>query len=103
MFLVSPIWLILLGPWGALVIWLMRGRIETRGVPFRELWGRETAQNRKADRAWRMPPGWMIALLAAMLLGIVAAVGPMIRRNALTVSIPSSDVRIETLAVRASP
>jgi hypothetical protein len=103
MFLISPIWLILLGPWGALVIWLMRGRIETRGVPFLELWGRETAQNRKADRAWRMPPGWMIALLAAMLLGIVAAVGPMIRRNALTVSIPSSDVRIETLAVRAAP
>jgi hypothetical protein len=103
MFLVSPIWLILLGPWGALVIWLMRGRIETRGVPFLELWGTETAQNRRADRAWRMPPAWMIALLAAMLLGIVGAAGPMIQKNNLAVPISSSDVRIETLAVRAAP
>jgi hypothetical protein len=103
MFLASPIWLILLAPWAGLLIWLLRGRFETRGVPFLELWGREAAQNRKPDRAWRMPPMAVVALLAAMLLGILAAAGPMIWKNDLPVSISSSDVRIESLAVRTVP
>ena len=103
MFLASPIWLILLASWGGLAIWLLRGRFETKGVPFLELWGREIAQNRRPDRAWRMPPGWMIALLVAMLLGIMAAAGPGIRKNESPVAVSSSDVRIETLAVRTAP
>jgi hypothetical protein len=103
MFLVSPIWLVLLGPWGALVIWLLRGRFETRGVPFLELWGRETPQNRKADRAWRMPPGAIIAMLVAMLLAIVAAGGPVIRKSSLSRAALASDVRIESLTVRSAP
>jgi hypothetical protein len=103
MFVASPNWLILLAPWAGLVVWLLRGRFETRGVPFLELWGRETAQNQRPERAWRKPPVWMIALLGAMLLGIVAAAGPMIRENDLPAAISSSDMRIETLAARAAP
>jgi hypothetical protein len=105
MFLVSPIWLVLLAPWAGLVIWLLRGRFETRGVPFLELWGREIAQTRRPDRSWKIPPPAVAALLAGMLLAIVAATGPMIEIRRIAGAIPPlpPDVRIEFLAVRNVP
>jgi hypothetical protein len=103
MVLASPIWLILLAPWATLVVWMLKGRLATKGVPFLELWGREIVQNQRPDRARRRPPPAMLALLAAMLLAIVAAAGPTIRKNAAVIAKLSSDVRMEMLAVRTSP
>src|SRR5271154_916117 len=105
MLLISPIWLILLAPWAALVIWLLRGRFETQRVPFLELWARQTPENQKPDRAWRKPPPAIIALLAAIFLAILAAAQPMIHLRQTTSAVPASpsDLRIESLSVRAAP
>jgi hypothetical protein len=74
----SPLWFIALAPWAALVAWLLSGRLQKRGVPFLNLWQRQTPPWPKPKRAWEKPPVALAALLAAMLLAIVAAAGPMI-------------------------
>jgi hypothetical protein len=102
MLLLSPSWLILLAPWTVLAIWLMRGRFETRSVPFLELWPREAMQNQRVDRAWRFPPPAIVAMLAGMLLAICAAAQPEIKGRPIATVTPSV-VRIESLAVRSIP
>ena len=79
MFLASPIWLVLLAPWAGLALWLLWGQLDRRAVPYLKLWRGEMAHHRKPSRQWHAPPPALIALLAATLLGIVAAAGPMIR------------------------
>jgi len=103
MFLDSPIWLVLLAPWGGLTLWLLWGQLDRRGVPFVKLWREEMAHHRKPSRAWNKPPLALMALLAAMLLAIVAAAGPMVRIGLNPPAIPpeSSDVKMDCLAVRA--
>jgi hypothetical protein len=105
MFLVSPIWLVLLAPWGGLTLWLLWGQLDRRGVPFLKLWRDEMIHHRKPRRAWNKPPLALIALLAAMFLAIVATAGPMVRIGLNSPAIPPepSDVKIDCLAVRAGP
>jgi hypothetical protein len=105
MFLVSPIWLVLLAPWGGLTLWLLWGQLDRRGVPFLKLWRDDPAHHRKPSRAWNKPPLALIALLAAMFLAIGGAAGPMVRIELNPRAIPPepSDVKIDWLAVRAGP
>jgi hypothetical protein len=101
----SPIWLILLMPWAGLVIWLLRGRLPAHGVPFLNLWSRESAMNPRPKRAWIAPPAAILAVLAGMFLAVIGAATPMIedRHDAAPAPAPMPDVRIESLAVRAAP
>ena len=68
----SPIWLIGLAPWLALAVWMLRGRGDLRRVPFLPLWG-ESAGASKAAHKRKLPPLATMAVLGAMLLGVVAA------------------------------
>jgi hypothetical protein len=81
-------WFIALVPWTALLVWLLSGRLEKSGVPFLNLWPSHAPQWLKPKRSWERPPFSLIALLAAMLLGILAAAGPRITHR------KSSDVTI---------
>ena len=103
MFLVSPIWLVLLVPWAGLTLWLLWGQLDRRGVPFLKLWRDEMIHHRKPRRAWNKPPLALIALLAAMFLAILAAAGPMVRIGPNSPALPPEppDVKIDCLAVRA--
>jgi hypothetical protein len=105
MFLVSPIWLVLLAPWVGLALWLLWGQLDQWGVPFLELWREETIQHRTPSHNWNTPPPALIVLLAAMFLAIVAAAGPTVRTGLKPPAIPPepSDVKIDCLAVRAGP
>jgi len=102
MYFSSPIWLILLGPWTALAIWLLRGKFPVQGVPFLELWRREAFNHERPVRAWIWPPVAVLALLGAMLLGILAAGGPMVHSSGTSAQ-SEKDVPLESLAVRDWP
>src|SRR5437868_349408 len=80
MWLAAPLWLMGLIPWGALAVWVMRGRGEEKGVPFLALWRDENAP-RPARRRFRLPPLGAMAVLGAILLGLLAAAGPRVRSN----------------------
>lgn len=73
----SPLWLIGLLPWLALLAWLMFGRREMQPVPFLSLW-RGPAAGPSERRSIRVPPIPVIAVLAAMLLAILAAADPVV-------------------------
>jgi len=81
-------WFIALAPWVALLLWLLSGRLEKSNIPFLNLWPSHSAELPKPRRSWQKPPVSLIALLAAMLLGILAAAGPRIAHR------KSSDVTI---------
>ncbi|HEX4054097.1 MAG TPA: hypothetical protein VHX86_07510 [Tepidisphaeraceae bacterium] len=88
MIFASPLWFIALAPWAGLVVWLLSGRREKAGVPFLNLWQADAPQHPKPKRAWEKLPIALAALLAAMLLGIIAAAGPVIsggKSSAITV------------------
>src|ERR1022692_3303540 len=103
MFFTSPIWLGLLIPWGGLVLWLFRGRLQTRGVPFLNLWERESAVNPRPKRAWILPPAAMVAMLAGVFFAVIGAAGPFIESSPSVTQGQTEDVRIESLAVRSWP
>lgn len=75
MIFASPIWLLLLLPWGLLVWWLLRARSARVDVPFLQLW-RGRLATRTTRRAWRLPPVPLGAMLLACLLAIIAAARP---------------------------
>ncbi|HEY1921954.1 MAG TPA: hypothetical protein VGG44_04250, partial [Tepidisphaeraceae bacterium] len=76
MIFASPIWLLALAPWAALLLWLLSGQLEKSPVPFLHLWPAADPQLPKPKRARQTLPLWLIAILAAMLLAIFAAAGP---------------------------
>jgi hypothetical protein len=78
MIFASPLWLIVLAPWGALVVWALSGRLEKTGIPFLNLWHAPAPPWQRPRRGWRVPPVVVTALLAAMLLAILAAAGPIV-------------------------
>ncbi len=78
MIFASPLWFIALAPWAGLAVWLLSGRRKKTGVPFLNLWQAEASRQPRPRRAWEKPPISLVALLAAMLLGIIAAAGPVI-------------------------
>ena len=68
----SPIWLIGLAPWLLLALWMLRGRGALQRVPFLKLWGGPVAMPR-SDRRRQFPPIAIVAILIALLLGVIAA------------------------------
>ncbi|HEV8608107.1 MAG TPA: hypothetical protein VGQ99_22415 [Tepidisphaeraceae bacterium] len=71
----SPIYLIALVPWAGLVFWLLLGKRRRVDVSFLELW-KGPVTGPTAKRRVGMPPIALAAILAAMLLGILAAARP---------------------------
>jgi hypothetical protein len=98
----SPIWLVLLGPWIALTVWLLRGRADFRAVPFLNLWENTQLQRPRPFRAWRLPPLSFLALLMALLAAIFAAAGPRWRWHE-SAAAPNDAVRLVYLAAREVP
>ncbi len=79
MMLASPIWLIGLLPWAGVVIWMLLGKRLGVTVPFIELWrgAREPARGR---RQITRPSAAVMTVLGAILLAILAAARPALRR-----------------------
>ena len=78
----TPIWLLALVPWAALVVWMLWGRREQVAVPFLTLWeGGEATPT--ISRAVRPPPIAVALVLLSILLAILAAATP-------TASLPHS-------------
>jgi hypothetical protein len=103
MSLSSPIWLVLLVPWGALVLLLLRGQLHRYPVPFLRLWRSESPQTRPPNRAFDKPPPALLSLLLAILLAILAAAGPTIPAQMEQSQRDSPSVQISRLSVRAIP
>lgn len=80
-FLAHPAFLLALPGWAALAVYLLRSRPRRVVVPYLKLW-RVSEEPAGPKRAWRRPPAAILAMLAAVLLGIVAAAGPA-RRTAM--------------------
>lgn len=72
----SPLWLMGLLPWLAVVLWLLTGKHEKTEVPFLELWRGAEKPLPKAKNAIQRPPLAIVLALAAMLLAILAAARP---------------------------
>ena len=111
----SPIWLLGLLPWMAVVVWLLRGRRTRVNVPFINLWrGDDTGPRPK--RSWEMPPLALAAALLAILLALLAAARPVwqTRTESRTITIivdrsitmsarGSTDYRYRELAQQLTP
>jgi len=85
--LASPIFLLALLPWVALVLWLLLGKRRRVNVSFLDLW-KGPVSGPTARRRIGMPPLALLAALAALLLMIVAASRPGIHRNAAAADVP---------------
>jgi hypothetical protein len=70
----SPIWLWGLLPWTAVVIYLLTGRGRAVVVPFLGFWRASATVSHSA--AWRVPPVFVLLMLLAMLLAVLAAAEP---------------------------
>jgi hypothetical protein len=78
MFFSSPLWLLALIPWTALVIWMFRGQSSRVSVPFINLWRGDL--NVATARRSLVPPSFpVIVILLALVLAIFVAAGPRIR------------------------
>src|SRR5438309_1422584 len=83
MVFLSPIWLLGLLPWAAVVIYVLRGRFPRAAVPFLALWaGLITVA--KSRRHLHRPPLFLALLLMTMLLALLAAAGPKLRGRGST-------------------
>jgi len=76
----APIWLLGLLPWAGVAAWLMWGRRRRVDVPFLALWGGIEPQ-RRMRRSVELPPAGVLFVLAAALLGVVAAARPVVGRS----------------------
>jgi hypothetical protein len=70
----SPILLVCLLPWMAVVVYLFRGMGQRAVVPFLKLWPRPVAIAIRSG--FRPPPTWILLAYTASLLAILAAAGP---------------------------
>ncbi len=70
----SPIWLLGLLPWGAVVFFLLPGRGRAAVVPFLGLWRGSNLLARRAARRW--PRAAVFSAIIALLLTILAAAEP---------------------------
>lgn len=78
MLLASPLWLLALGPWLAVVIWLLSGSHQRVPVPFLELW-RAGEVRPQSSRHLHVPPLAIALALLSLLLAILAAAHPRFR------------------------
>lgn len=79
----SPIWLWLLIPWTVLVYWMFRQQQPEHPVPFIPLW--KAVHHRVGSRrSLRPPESWVILILLALLVGILASAGPAWKSGALS-------------------
>jgi len=83
----SPIFLIALFPWAALVLWLLLGKRRRVNVSFLELW-KGPVSGPTARRRIGMPPLALMAALGALLLMILAAARPGIPKAASAGDVP---------------
>ncbi|HEV8290939.1 MAG TPA: hypothetical protein VGP94_03415, partial [Tepidisphaeraceae bacterium] len=83
----SPIFLLALLPWVALLLWLLLGRRRRVNVSFLEFW-KGPVTGPTARRRIGMPPLALAVALAALLLMILAAARPGIRSAASTDDVP---------------
>ncbi len=75
MWFASPLWLMALVPWGGVTIWLLWGRYQRMQVPYLELWlGAIEGQAKRPGP--RRPPVPLLLVIAAILLGVLAAAKP---------------------------
>lgn len=72
----APLYLLLLIPWAAVVVWLLSGAHQRIEVPFLELWSRPVL-GPKVKRAFRKPPIALLLAILSMLLAILAASAPL--------------------------
>jgi hypothetical protein len=80
MTLLSPLWLIGLLPWAAVLVYLLRERPRQAAVPFLALWAKAArAQRPRHWAAKRRPPLFVLLMLLAMLLAILATGRPALR------------------------
>jgi hypothetical protein len=103
----SPLWLLGLLPWAALVLWLLSGRRERTHVPFLDLW-RGPTKGPRVRAALHAPPVALLCLMAAMMFAIVGAARPVVMRAPRTAEIkpttqPTQNAWISAVAARAAP
>lgn len=75
MFFAAPWWLIGLAPWGALAVWLLRGRRRRVRVPFVAFW-KDAEKTEPPRRGFQWPPAWVVLAMVAALLAILGAGRP---------------------------
>lgn len=75
MFFAAPWWLIGLAPWGALAVWLLRGRRRRVRVPFIVFW-KNAEKTEPPRRGFQWPPAWVVLAMVAALLAILGAGRP---------------------------
>ncbi|HMB94415.1 MAG TPA: hypothetical protein VKK61_00080 [Tepidisphaeraceae bacterium] len=104
----SPLWLLGLLPWIAVVIWILTGRAEQTTVPFLHLW-RGPQSLPRARQSLRPPPLEIVLILIAMLLAILASGRPNLnftrvtRRQPTTMNVVTQNVWIVSVSARSSP
>jgi hypothetical protein len=77
-FFAAPLWLLLVLPWIALVLLLVRRRHEPTSVPFLQLW-RDQRSSSPSRTTRAIPPLPILAILLSILLLILAAASPRLR------------------------
>src|SRR5262249_51988878 len=78
MFFTAPFWLLGLAPLLALTLYLLSGGGTAQVVPFLALW--PWADQAPRRRKIRRPPAFLVWMILAMLLAVLAAAGPSIKR-----------------------
>src|SRR5262249_1892874 len=73
----SPIWLLALLPWALFTWYLLTGRHTKTPVPFLNLWQGDKSLP-KLKPVLRRPPICVVGVIAALLLGVIAAAQPRI-------------------------
>ena len=73
----SPVWLIALAPWAAVVIYLLWGRRRQEGVPFLALW-MGPVEGPRPRRRVAAPPLALALLILAMLVALLGAARPVV-------------------------
>jgi hypothetical protein len=79
----SPIALLLLVPWGGLVLWLLSGLRDRVSVPFLDLWSGPVAAPR-IKRTIQPPPAALALVLGSLFLGIFGMAAPGWRSSSTT-------------------
>ncbi|HUB25533.1 MAG TPA: hypothetical protein VL992_08880 [Tepidisphaeraceae bacterium] len=109
---VSPVWLLGLFPWAAVVIFLLIGRRNELRTPYVDLW-RDLPAQPSARRALQIPPLPVTALLLACMFALLAAAGPRLGTSAgvtrpVTIIVDrgitmSAHLRFQMLAASVAP